>query len=258
VIADLRHAEDVRLAWTLLAASLATVLFSAPMLRAHFAETIAKARPPVRVPPVPVMFAAEAVKTALVSGFASWAGLYAATRAGLDAPIFRALLRHESATAAAALARALSVGAPLGVAAFAVATGLHRRFDGPPPDRATLPLRVQLTGVFYTAVFLEHWVDWGVLSLAICALSAAGLPRLAAIAVAALVVAVAFGAFASISIRRKHPGEPHALRQGILCYGLPGLLCIVALFAAGLESAMFAHASWVALRILITPRAVSS
>ena len=103
MIAELRYAEDVRLAWTLLAASLATVLLSAPMLRAHFAETIAK-----------------------------------------------------------------------------------------------------------------------------------------------------------ISIRRKHPGEPHALRQGILCYGLPGLLCVVALFAAGIESAMFAHASWVALRILITPRAVSS
>lgn len=238
--------EDVRVARWLFAVTLAILPLSSPMFLSHFrAATEAHPGPPS----IPAFFVIELVKVALFSGLAVWAGARAATEAGIDAPVVRALLRGDAAAAARAVKDALPVSLLLGTLALAAGTLIRAHFEGVTiaqaltrPDDFGSPL-VRLTGVFY-GVGVELWFRWGVLSLATRAVSRR--LRLAprrAFVVGNALAALSFGVFAIPSVWGPHAGAPGASRylvEALVGYGLPSFFNGVGVRRFGFVSAVLA------------------
>jgi hypothetical protein len=256
VLTPSRIAEDARVGWALFAAALATVLASSPMFLAHFRQAIATAKLRGRAPPVFVFFLAETFKITIFSALAAWAGSRNATLAGLDAPIARALVRHDSHAALAGLAHAVPVGLLLGVVAFPIAIALRRAFGDPRREREAGSTGARLTGLFYSAIDLELWFRWGVLAPAARGFLAAGLSSFGAFVAGTAVSTLAFGAFAIVPVRGAHPTAPmpRVLLRAFLGVAGPSVLCAFALRTGGLECAMFAHAVLAGLLILAPRR----
>jgi hypothetical protein len=244
---DPRAREDARLARWLFFATLALLPLSAPMFLSHFRAATAAAPP--GTPSIPVFLVLELVKVALFSATAVWAGKKAATRAGIDAPVLRALLRKDRAAATRAVRGALTLAIPLGALCFAASIAIRSPFEGKTigqllalADDRGAPL-VRLTGVFYGAA-VELWFRWGALALASRGVSRlTGLSAARAFPVANVLAALAYGTFAVVSVWGPHAGEPGASRyvlEALLGYGLPSAFLGMAVRRHGFESAIFA------------------
>jgi hypothetical protein len=238
--------EDARVARWLFAVTLAILPLSSPMFLSHFrAATSATSS----TPSVPAFFVIELVKVALFSGLAVWAGARAATEAGIDAPVVRALLRGDAAAAARAVKDALPISLVLGTLALATGAAIRAHVELTTiaqaltqPDDHGSPL-VRLTGLFY-GVGIELWFRWGVLSLATRAASRRlGLAPERAFLVGNALAALSFGVFAIPSVWGPHAGAPGASRylaEALVGYGLPSFFNGAGVRRFGFVSAVLA------------------
>jgi Type II CAAX prenyl endopeptidase Rce1-like len=217
-----------------------------PVLRGALAKAGAAA------PSLTVLFLAQSLQLLVVCGVASWAGVWAAPRAGLDAPLLRARLAGEP------VARRLGALGPralgYGTLGSLAVLGLNLELAGwlPPALRlgaqgleGTSRLTAALVGAssaFYGGVVEEVLMRWGLLSLLMLAALRLGLRRPAAFWVANVVSALLFGAGHLPVVLQLGAVTPVAVAYVVVANSLVGLLCGLLFFRQGLEQAILAHA----------------
>ncbi len=219
---------DRSIARWLFAGAILSIFLAAPMFLERFNMFAEKPDSPLGEHGVLILSLAESLKIALFSFFAVSVGRRFATRAGLEAPVLRALILGQRKDALEAIKRALPISVVLAVIGLSLKVGTGFLFDGP----NVLPALLQLNdgenlllvafGVFYE-FDINLWFRWGILSVASRLVSSVStMAPQTTFLVANAIAAVSHGLFACLSAGgwyKSHGGSEHYLLATFLVYG---------------------------------------
>jgi len=253
--------EDTLVGWVIFFSGvtgfLASSYFFVVMWRSASADS------PGQLPAIPVLFCIEAAKCTILSALAAWAGKRGATRAGLDEPIARALVRGKPGAALRLLLGVLPGALAVGVAVCALDVGLWRIIAGE-PLRATFaavthsvasPL-VRATEVFYAGLGIELWFRWGIT----CPVASAAVRRGAtpdrAFWRGSVAAAIAYGIFALPTSIGAPPFVHSVVRFGSAGFVTSACASIaygLLMRRRGLAAAAIAHGVTAFVRVVVCP-----